>query len=45
MGNCHWNRDTQQAVLAAGFSLVQARKVMGGLQPVVQLSVIRPLAG
>jgi ubiquinone/menaquinone biosynthesis C-methylase UbiE len=44
LGNCHWNRDTQQAVLSAGFSLVQARKVMGGLQPVVSLAAIRPSA-
>lgn len=44
MGNCHPNRDTQQAVLSAGFRLVQARKVMGGLEPVVQLTAIRPPA-
>jgi ubiquinone/menaquinone biosynthesis C-methylase UbiE len=44
MGNCHPNRDTQQAVLSAGFQLVQARKVMGGLEPVVSMSAIRPPA-
>jgi ubiquinone/menaquinone biosynthesis C-methylase UbiE len=44
MGNCHPNRDTQQAVLYAGFQLVQARKVMGGLEPVVLLAAIRPPA-
>ncbi|GHP00154.1 hypothetical protein KSF_102010 [Reticulibacter mediterranei] len=42
-GNCHWNRDTRQAVLSAGFLLTKAREVQGGLQPVLIMSTIRPL--
>jgi ubiquinone/menaquinone biosynthesis C-methylase UbiE len=42
VGNCHWNRDIQQAVLAADFRLAQTRQMMGGLQPVIWLSAIRP---
>jgi ubiquinone/menaquinone biosynthesis C-methylase UbiE len=44
LGNCHANRDTQQAVRAADFRLVQVRQMMGGLQPVICLSAIRPPA-
>src|SRR5438132_11696640 len=32
MGNCHWNRDTQQAVLGTGFRATQVRQLSGGLQ-------------
>ena len=42
LGNCHWNRDTQAAVLAADFQIAQVRKLLGGLQPVLWLSAIRP---
>ncbi|SRR5712692_2495006 len=42
MGNCHWNRDTQQAVLGTGFQATQVRQVSGGLQPMLSLSAIRP---
>lgn len=30
-GNCHWNRDAEQLVKAAGFQVVQAHPVGGGL--------------
>jgi len=40
-GNCHWNRDTQQAVLQTGFRVTQSRKVKEGLQPVLLLHAIR----
>jgi ubiquinone/menaquinone biosynthesis C-methylase UbiE len=42
MGNCHWNRDTQQAVLGTGFQATQVQKKSGGLQPILSLSAIRP---
>ncbi len=42
MGNCHWNRDTQQAVLETGFQATQVRQLGGGLQPMLSLSAIRP---
>ncbi len=42
MGNCHWNRDTQQAVLGTGFQATQVRQLNGGLQPMLSLSAIRP---
>jgi ubiquinone/menaquinone biosynthesis C-methylase UbiE len=42
MGNCHWNRDTQQAVLETGFQATQVRQLSGGLQPMLSLSAIRP---
>ena len=42
MGNCHWNRDTQQAVLQTGFQTTQVRQLSGGLQPMLSLSAIRP---
>jgi ubiquinone/menaquinone biosynthesis C-methylase UbiE len=41
-GNCHWNRDTRQAVLSTGFLLTQERLVRGGLQPVRVLTASRP---
>jgi ubiquinone/menaquinone biosynthesis C-methylase UbiE len=44
-GNCHWNRDTRQAVLSAGFLLTQERKARGGLQPVLILQATRPGTG
>ena len=30
-GNCHWNRDAQHLVQVAGFQVMQARPVGGGL--------------
>ncbi len=42
MGNCHWNRDTQQAVLETGFQATQVRQLSGGLQPMLSLSAVRP---
>ncbi len=44
-GNCHWNRDTRQALLSAGFLLMQDRQTRGGLQPVLIMHAIRPEAG
>ena len=44
-GNCHWNRDTQRAVLSAGFQVTQVRKVRGGLLPVLILHATRPETG
>jgi ubiquinone/menaquinone biosynthesis C-methylase UbiE len=41
LGNCHWNRDTQQAVLANGFQVTQVRHVSGGLHPVILLHATR----
>ncbi len=41
MGNCHWNRATQQTVLETGFEITQAQKKSGGLQPVLLLHAIR----
>ena len=42
MGNCHWNRDTQQAVIQTGFQATQFRQLSGGLQPMLSLSASRP---
>jgi len=42
MGNCHWNRATQQTVLRTGFEMTQAQKKSGGLQPVLLLHARRP---
>ena len=39
-GNCHWNRDTRQAVLETGFLLTQERQVRGGLEPVLMMTAI-----
>jgi ubiquinone/menaquinone biosynthesis C-methylase UbiE len=44
-GNCHWNRDTRQALLSAVFHLTQDRKARGGLQPVLLLHATRPETG
>ena len=41
MGNCHWNRATQQTVLEAGFRVTQLQKKSGGLQPVLLLHATR----
>jgi ubiquinone/menaquinone biosynthesis C-methylase UbiE len=44
MGNCHWNRATQQTVLEAGFRVTQLQKKSGGLQPVLLLHATRDTA-
>ena len=41
MGNCHWNRETGQMVLEAGFRATQLQKKSGGLQPVLLLHATR----
>ncbi len=41
-GNCHWNRDTGQAVRRAGFQVIESRDVAGGLLPRVVLKVTSP---
>ncbi len=41
-GNCHWNRDTAQAVAQAGFEITDLRKLHGGLQPQIVLQATRP---
>jgi hypothetical protein len=42
MGNCHWNRATEQTVQAVGFLITRLRQVQGGLQPVILLQATRP---
>lgn len=42
MGNCHWNRNTQQLVLDTGFQVTQVRQLSGGLQPMLLLQATRP---
>ena len=39
-GNCHWNRDTSQAVKVAGFQIQQERLLSGWLQPILLLRAI-----
>lgn len=41
-GNCHWNRDTEAAVLAAGFQITQRKQIGAGLMPVLVCHAIRP---
>lgn len=41
-GNCHWNRDTDRAVRAAGFHVTEVRALRGGLQPVLMLRAKAP---
>jgi ubiquinone/menaquinone biosynthesis C-methylase UbiE len=40
-GNCHWNRDTGQAVSTAGFQIHQARRLSGWLLPMLLLQATR----
>jgi ubiquinone/menaquinone biosynthesis C-methylase UbiE len=40
-GNCHWNRDTSQAVRVAGFQVRELRRVSGWLLPIVLLQATR----
>jgi len=42
MGNCHWNRDTQQAVLETGYQATQVRQLSGGLLPMLLVHAMRP---
>jgi ubiquinone/menaquinone biosynthesis C-methylase UbiE len=42
LGNDHWNRETQQAVLATGFQVTQVRQLSGGLVPLLHLAATRP---
>jgi ubiquinone/menaquinone biosynthesis C-methylase UbiE len=42
LGNDHWNRETQQAVLATGFQVTQVRQLSGGLVPLLLLAATRP---
>ena len=36
-GNCHWNRDTGEAVTQAGFQVLQERRLVVQLQPMLLL--------
>ncbi len=40
-GNCHWNRDTEQTVLEAGFKIEQRRDIRWFLMPFVVLHAVR----
>lgn len=42
LSNDHWNRETQQTVLATGFQVTQVRQLSGGLVPLLHLRAIRP---
>src|SRR5579859_1346533 len=41
-GNCHWNRDTGQAVSEAGFQIRQTRRQDGWLLPMLLLQATSP---
>lgn len=40
-GNCHWNRDTEQAVIEAGFTIEQRRDIKGFVLPFVVLRAVK----
>ena len=42
LGNDHWNRETQQTVLATDFQVTQVRQLSGGLVPLLLLAATRP---
>jgi hypothetical protein len=42
-GNCHWNRDTRQAVSEAGFHIYQECRLIGGLVPMFLLQATKTL--
>jgi len=42
MGNCHWNRNTQQLVLDTGFRATPVRMFSGGFQPMLFVQAIQP---
>jgi ubiquinone/menaquinone biosynthesis C-methylase UbiE len=42
LGNDHWNRETQQTMLATGFRVTKVRQLSGGLVPLLHLAATRP---
>ncbi len=40
-GNCHWNRDTEQAVREAGFKVEQRRDLAGFVMPFIVLQAVK----
>lgn len=40
-GNCHWNRDTERAVIDAGFTIEQRRDIKGFVLPFVVLRAVK----
>jgi ubiquinone/menaquinone biosynthesis C-methylase UbiE len=44
-GNCHWNRDTAQAVAQAGFEITDLHKIPGRFPPEIVLQATRPAPG
>lgn len=42
LGNCHWNRATQQTLRETGFQLTQLRQVGGGLHPLLLIQATWP---
>lgn len=40
-GNCHWNRDTGQAVIDAGFTIEKRRDIKGFVLPFVVLRAVK----
>ncbi len=40
-GNCHWNRNTEQTVIGAGFKIEQRREIGGFAMPVVVLHAVK----
>ncbi len=42
-GNCHWNRDTEHTVVAAGFQIQERRDLGGVLQPMIMVRATIPL--
>ena len=41
-GNCHWNRDTLQTLLDAGFQVTEQRTLGGGIQPLLLVRATTP---
>lgn len=41
-GNCHWNRDTQQSAIQAGFQVRLLRQLNGGFHPILLLEATNP---
>jgi ubiquinone/menaquinone biosynthesis C-methylase UbiE len=41
LGNCHWNRNTQQTAQESGFQITQMRQVSGGLHPMFLLQMTK----
>ncbi|MGH2479627.1 MAG: class I SAM-dependent methyltransferase [Ktedonobacteraceae bacterium] len=40
-GNCHWNRETEKAVIEAGFKIEQRRDLAGFMLPFVVLQAVK----